>query len=47
LLEYFHHRSDAPVHVQEGEAWKHYRPRMERTKERMIGHLTPRSESDV
>ncbi len=43
LLEYFHHRPDAPVHVQEGEAWKHYRPRMEQTKERMIGHLAHRS----
>jgi gamma-polyglutamate synthase len=43
LLEYFHHRSDAPVHVHEGEAWKYYRPRMERTKERMIGHLAHRS----
>ncbi len=42
LLEYFHHRPDAPVHVQEVEAWKHYRPRMERTKERMIGHLAHR-----
>ena len=40
LLEYFHHRPDAPVHVHEGEAWIHYRPRMEQTKERMIGHLT-------
>ncbi|HLO32416.1 MAG TPA: poly-gamma-glutamate synthase PgsB [Anaerolineales bacterium] len=43
LLDYFHHRPDAPVHVQEGEAWKYYRPRMEQTKERMIGHLTHRS----
>jgi hypothetical protein len=43
LLEYFHHRSDAPVHVHEDEAWKYYRPRMERTKERMIGHLVHRS----
>lgn len=42
LLEYFHHRSDAPIHVHEG-AWKYYRPRMERTKERMIGHLAHRS----
>ena len=47
ILEYFHHRPDAPIHVQaEHEAWMHYRPRMERTKERMIGHLT-RSETDV
>lgn len=43
LLEYFHHRSDSPVHVHVGEAWKYYRPRMERTKERMIGHLVQRS----
>ena len=42
LLEYFHHRPDSPVHVHEGEAWKHYRPRIEETKERMIGHLTQR-----
>jgi hypothetical protein len=46
LLEYFHHRSDAPIHVHEG-AWKFYRPRMEATKERMIGHLAHRSEADV
>jgi len=39
LLEYFHHRPDSPVHVHAGEAWRHYRPRMERDKERMIGHL--------
>jgi poly-gamma-glutamate synthase PgsB/CapB len=43
LLEYFHQRADSPVHVHAGEAWKHYRPRMERTKERMIGHLAQRS----
>lgn len=42
LLEYFHHRPDSPLHVHEGEAWKHYRPRMEQTKERMIGHLANR-----
>jgi gamma-polyglutamate synthase len=42
LLEYFHLRPDSPVHVHEGEAWKHYRPRMERVKERMIGHLAVR-----
>ncbi|HEU0297762.1 MAG TPA: poly-gamma-glutamate synthase PgsB [Anaerolineales bacterium] len=42
LLEYFHHRPDSPIHVHEGEAWKHYRPRMERIKERMIGHITHR-----
>ena len=28
LLEYFHHRSDAPIHVLEEAAWKYYRPRM-------------------
>ena len=43
LLEYFHHRPDSPVHVHAGEAWKHYRPRMEQIKERMIGHLGHRS----
>lgn len=42
LMEYFHHRPDSPIHVHAGEAWKHYRPRMERTKERMIGHLAHR-----
>jgi len=42
LLEYFHHRADSPVHVHEGEAWKHYRPRIEQTKERMLGHFTQR-----
>jgi poly-gamma-glutamate synthase PgsB/CapB len=47
LLEYFHHRPDSPVHVHEGEAWKHYRPRMERIKERMVGHLSVRDESNV
>ena len=43
LLEYFHHRPDSPIHVHEDEAWKFYRPRMERIKERMIGHLAHRS----
>ena len=42
LLEYFHRRPDSPVHVHEDQAWQHYRPRMERIKERMIGHLTGR-----
>ena len=46
LLEYFHHRSDAPLHVHEG-AWKFYRPRMENTKEKMVGHLVQRSKSNV
>lgn len=44
LLEYFHHRPDSPVHVHSGEAWKHYRPRMEQVKERMIGRLAQRSQ---
>ena len=43
LLEYFHQRPDSPVHVHAGEAWKHYRPRMEGVKERMTGHLVHRS----
>jgi poly-gamma-glutamate synthase PgsB/CapB len=43
LLEYFHHRPDSPVHVHAEEAWKHYRPRMELVKERIIGHLSHRS----
>jgi poly-gamma-glutamate synthase PgsB/CapB len=42
LLEYFHHRPDSPIHVHEGEAWKHYRPRMELLKERMMGHFAGR-----
>lgn len=44
LLEYFHRLPDAPVHVHEDEAWRYYRPRMERTKEIMTGHLAHRSE---
>jgi poly-gamma-glutamate synthase PgsB/CapB len=43
LLEYFHHRPDSPVHVHAGEAWKYYRPRIERIKERLTGHLVQRS----
>jgi hypothetical protein len=39
LLDYFHHRPDSPVHVRSEEAWKHYRPRIEQVKERMIGRL--------
>jgi poly-gamma-glutamate synthase PgsB/CapB len=46
LLEYFHHRSDAPIHVHEG-AWKYYRPRMEQIKEKMIGHLAQWRKSNV
>jgi poly-gamma-glutamate synthase PgsB/CapB len=42
LLDYFHHRPDSPIHVHPDEAWKHYRPRMERIKEKMIGHLSMR-----
>jgi poly-gamma-glutamate synthase PgsB/CapB len=43
LLEYFHHQPDSPVHVHADEAWKYYRPRIERIKERMTGHLIQRS----
>jgi poly-gamma-glutamate synthase PgsB/CapB len=43
LLEYFHKRPDAPIHVQAGGAWKHYRPRMEQLKEKMIAHLVHRN----
>jgi len=43
LLEYFHHRADAPVHVHDTEAWKYYRPRIEQIKERMTGHLVQKS----
>jgi poly-gamma-glutamate synthase PgsB/CapB len=42
LLEYFHHRQDSPVHVHQDEAWKQYRPRMEKIKEKMVGHLVNR-----
>jgi poly-gamma-glutamate synthase PgsB/CapB len=42
LLEYFHHRPDSPIHVHAEEAWRHYRPRMERIKERSVGHLVTR-----
>jgi len=43
LLEYFHHRPDSPIHVRQNEAWKYYRPQMERVKERMVGHLVNRN----
>ena len=39
LLEYFHHLPDSPIHVHQAEAWEHYRPQMEKLKERMVGHL--------
>jgi poly-gamma-glutamate synthase PgsB/CapB len=39
LLEYFHHRSDSPVHVHADQAWEFYRPQIERVKERMVGRL--------
>lgn len=42
LLEYFHDRQDSPVHVHQAEAWKQYRPQMEKTKEKMVGHLVNR-----
>jgi hypothetical protein len=44
LMEYFHHRPDAPIHLHNdnGEAWNFYRPQIEKIKERMVGHLAKR-----
>ncbi len=42
LMEYFHHRPDAPIHARENQAWSFYRPEIEKVKERMIGHLARR-----
>lgn len=43
LMEYFHHRPDAPIHAREDQAWNHYRPEIEKVKERMISHLAKRA----
>ncbi len=42
LMEYFHHRPDAPLHANEDAAWNYYRPEIEKAKEKMIGHLARR-----
>ncbi len=42
LMEYFHHRPDAPIHAKEDQAWNFYRPKIEDVKEIMIGHLARR-----
>jgi gamma-polyglutamate synthase len=42
LMEYFHHRPDAPIHAREDQAWAFYRPEIEKVKEKMIGHLARR-----
>ena len=42
LMEYFHHRPDAPLHAHDDAAWNYYRPEIEKTKEKMIGHLARR-----
>lgn len=39
LMEYFHHRPDAPIHAHEDQAWNYYRPEIEKTKEKMISHM--------
>lgn len=39
LMEYFHNRPDAPIHAHEDHAWNHYRPEIEKVKEKMLGHL--------
>lgn len=40
LMEYFHHRPDAPIHAKKDQAWLYYRPEIEKVKEKMVGHLT-------
>jgi poly-gamma-glutamate synthase PgsB/CapB len=42
LMEYFHRRPDAPIHVRGDQAWNFYRPEIEKIKEKMIGHLAKR-----
>jgi poly-gamma-glutamate synthase PgsB/CapB len=43
LMEYFHHRPDAPIHAHEDQAWNYYRPEIEKVKEKMVGHMARRS----
>jgi poly-gamma-glutamate synthase PgsB/CapB len=43
LMEYFHHRPDAPIHAHEDQAWNYYRPEMEKVKEKMVGHMARRN----
>jgi gamma-polyglutamate synthase len=47
LMEYFHHRPDAPIHVHNEEAWNFYRPQIEKIKETMAGHLAKRDKTNV
>jgi len=42
LMEYFHHRPDAPIHAREDQAWIFYRPEIEKVKEKMTAHLARR-----
>jgi poly-gamma-glutamate synthase PgsB/CapB len=42
LLEYFHKRPDAPLHVHEDQAWNYYRPNIEKIKEKLVTHLMVR-----
>lgn len=39
LLEYFHHRPDAPLYFDDQRAWEYYRPRHEVIKQRMIRYV--------
>jgi poly-gamma-glutamate synthase PgsB/CapB len=39
LMEYFHHRPDAPIHAKEDQAWQYYRPEIEKVKENLVGHM--------
>jgi hypothetical protein len=42
MMEYFHHRPDAPIHAREDQAWTYYRPEIEKVKEKMVGHMSRR-----
>ena len=46
LLEYFAEQPDAPIHLDDEEAWEIFRTRSERIKEKMIPHLW-KKKSDV
>jgi poly-gamma-glutamate synthase PgsB/CapB len=43
LMEYFHNRPDAPIHAHEDQAWNFYRAEIEKSKEKMLGHLARRT----
>jgi gamma-polyglutamate synthase len=43
LMEYFHHRPDAPLHTREDQAWNYYRPEIEKVKEKMVSHMAKRA----